>query len=72
MSSTDGLCKLCFDSMYIHQMSSSIRLKKILNLTFEPNYADVVDFKHGIMLKACLLGRSLLSLIGTEHGAQHT
>ena len=24
------------------------------------------------MLRACLLGRSLLSLIGTQHGAQHT
>ena len=31
--------------MYIHQMSSSIRLTKISNLTFFTNYADVVDFK---------------------------
>ena len=28
--------------------------------------------KQGFMLRACLLGRSLLSFIGTERGAQHT
>ena len=39
------LCKSWLDRMYIHQMSSSIRLTKISNLTFFTNYADVVDFK---------------------------